>query len=153
MRRCAVAVCLLALGLPVPLTGSSTTESTLAGHVSFTDGRAQLSGDLAGGLQGRLTLDLGTAAGVIDGHAWRLELQRQDGEGTWYDAGVLFGTVLSGSMSATEDGQTVTADRIELAVNGGDGELADIVAGSGQLRFTIQSGETPRASGTLTLTF
>jgi hypothetical protein len=153
MRPSALAVCLLAAALIAPLTASTTTESTLSAKLREVDGRFQLSGDVVGGLQGRLTLDLGAGPGSMAGHTWRLEVQRQDGAGTWYEAGVLMGTVATGTLTPADDGQSMAGDVIALEISAGDGELGDVAAGSGELRLTVHAGETPTASGTLTLTY
>ena len=152
MRSRLLAVCLLALSLTAPL-GADTSESTLTGTIRTAEsGRLELSGEVTGGLQGTLTVDLGQDQNV-GGGAWRLDIRRQDGTGTWYDAGALTGTVVRGALQPSADGLSWASDAIELQVSTGDGELANVTDGTGTLSFTISTGDAPRASGTLTLTY
>lgn len=153
MRLRALAVCLLVLALKAPLGAADTSESTFAGTIRTTSGdRLELSGEVTGGLQGSLTLDLGQGHNV-GGSPWRLTVRRQDGAGTWYDAGELTGTVVRGVLEPSADGVTWTSDAIDLQITAGDGELGNVTEGTGSLSFSFSTGDAPRASGTLTLTF
>ena len=153
MRSRVLVVCLLALALKAPLAAVDSSESTFAGTIRTTSGnRLELSGEVTGGLQGSLTLDLGQGPNV-GGGSWRLTVRRQDGAGTWYDAGELNGTVVRGVLQPSADGVTWSSDAIDLQITAGDGELANVTEGTGSLSFAFSSGDAPRASGTLTLTF
>jgi hypothetical protein len=153
MRSRALVVCLLVLALKAPLGAVDPLESTFAGTIRTTVGdRLELSGEVTGGLQGSLTMDLGQGQNV-GGSPWRLAVRRQDGAGTWYDAGELSGTVVRGVLQPSADGLTWASDAIDLQITAGDGELANVTEGIGTLSFSFSTGDAPRASGTLTLTF
>lgn len=154
MRSRALVVCLLALALTAPLGAADPSESTFAGTIRTIDpDRLELSGEVTGGVHGRLTLDLGQDGANLGGCAWRLAVRRQDGAGTWYDAGALSGTVVRGGLYASADGQAWASDAVDLQIVAGDGELANVTDGSGRLVVSVTTGESPLASGTLALTF
>jgi hypothetical protein len=154
MRSRALVVCLLALVLTAPIGAADTTESTVAGTVRTTDSeRLELSGEVTGGLQGTLTLDLGTTGADLGGSAWRLAVRRQDGTGAWYDAGTLLGVVTQGALHGSADGQAAASGPVELQITTGDGELSGVAAGSGSLTLSLVPGDPTLASGTLSLTF
>lgn len=154
MRRCAVALCLLALSLIAPVQAAGTLEATVDGHIrALESGRLELTAEVSGGLTGTLTLDLGTGADHVAGTPWMLSVRQQDDSGGWQDAGQIHGVLLHGSFQVSPDGTLMACDDLELTISEGTDDFETLGVGSGHLSLVVTLTESRPASGRLVLSF
>jgi hypothetical protein len=154
MRRCAVAVCLLALTLTAPAGAAGTHEAIVNGHIRTVEsGRLELTAEVSGTLDGTLTLDLGVGSSHVVGTPWTLSVRAQDDAGEWHEAGQIHGVLLHGSFHASPDGTLMASEQLELSISEGSGDFESLSSGSGQLSLEVTLTELRPASGRLVLSF
>lgn len=158
MRRplTALAVAALALAAGVALARAATAyHSTLAGAQTASapgDGVA-LQLNAAGDLHGMLRLTLKHEGGQVTGGSWSLIVLPPDADASSSEKGRLSGAVGGGTLTADANGVVTSVTSVQLSVQGGTGDYANVSAGGGSVSLSADPENPTRLGGPFALDF
>ena len=141
----------LLAGTTVPLSGTTTHDSTVAGAI-VAPGTSTLAfeGRIAGALSGELSLVLSASGINIESGRWWLVATSTDADGSTQQVGTLSGAVGQGGLVLNTDGSAAGLSTVQLTVTEGTGMYSGVGDGSGSLDGTFTG---TNFNGTFKVTF
>jgi hypothetical protein len=154
-------VLILTLALSACVTAAAlaravaTYQSSLTGsHAARgADNRVALYLNASGDLSGSFTAQIDASDSANVGGTWTFEVIGTLPDGSQGRAGTLRGRIGGGAVTFNDDGTVASLDSVRLAVEGGDGNFAQVGGGTGAIAGTASVRNSPQFSGTLSVNF
>jgi hypothetical protein len=130
-------------------------NATLVGTQTASGGDEGVSLHLnaTGDLPGMLTLSLKHEGGQVVGGSWTLTVLPPNADASASEKGRLTGSVSGGTLTLDEHGIVTAAASVQLTVQGGEGQYAEVTGGSGTLSLSADPENTTKLGGPLALDF
>jgi len=158
MRRplTSLAVAALALVAGVALArAASAYNSTVAGSQTAAgpDDGVVLQLNASGDLHGMLRLTLKHEGGQVTGGSWAFTVLPPAADASSSEKGRLSGSVGGGTLTTDDNGVVTGVASVQLSVQGGAGDYANVSAGSGSVSLSADPERSTQLGGPLALNF
>jgi len=127
-------------------------DSVSASQTASTDGIAvnlTASGDLPGMGQVKVQAD----GANVTGGTWSLTVLPPNADASSTERGKVTGTVTGGTVTLNADGTLVSATSVQLTLQSGTGEYANVTTGTGTINITSSAENPSQMTGSLVLNF
>ena len=148
------ALTLVALALASVLS-AATYNNTLNGSQTAAPEAEGIALNLtaAGDLPGMSKVNLHRNGEIVTGGSLHLTVLPQNADASSSERGQLVGTISGGSVTLTSEGTLASASGVQVTIQSGTGEFANITSGTATLNITASSENHSQLSGTLVLNF
>lgn len=106
-----------------------------------------------GDLPGMTKIILQRSGENVTGGTWTMTVLPQNADSASSERGGLSGTVTSGTLTLNADGTLASVSSVQLTIQGGTGEYANISTGSGTVSLSSNAEIPSQFTGTLVLDF
>jgi hypothetical protein len=107
----------------------------------------------AGDLPGMSKVNLHRNGENVTGGSLRLTVLPQNADASSSERGQLVGTISGGSVTLSSEGTLASASGVQVTIQSGTGEFANVTSGTATLNVTASSENPSQLSGTLVLNF
>jgi hypothetical protein len=149
-----VALTLVAIAL-ASVISAATYNNTLNGSQTAAPEAEGIALNLtaAGDLPGMSKVNLHRNGENVTGGSLRLTVLPQNADASSSERGQLVGTISGGSVTLSSEGTLASASGVQVTIQSGTGEFANVTSGTATLNVTASSENPSQLSGTLVLNF
>jgi hypothetical protein len=149
-----VALCLTA-GLLPPVVARTATNynNTVSGFQTATAEGVAVLVDAAGDLPGMGKVTLRNEGGNVTGGSWTMTVLPPGADASASERGKLSGAVTGGTVTFKPDGTLAGMSAVQLTIEGGTGQYANVGGGTGTLNLSADAEKPSQYNGTLVLDF
>ena len=149
-----VALTLVAIAL-TSVISAATYNNTLNGSQTAAPEAEGIALNLtaAGDLPGMSKVNLQRDGENVTGGSLRLTVLPQNADASSSERGQLVGTISGGSVTLNSEGTIASASGVQVTIQSGTGEFANVTSGTATLNVTASSENPSQLSGTLVLNF
>ena len=143
------------LAMFVSTQATSTYNGTISGSqtASAESGSVALNLTATGDLPGMLSLTLRHDSGNISGGTWTLTVLPSNADATSSPSGSLSGSFSGGTLTLDANSIATAANSVQLTVQSGTGQFAEVNTGSGTLTLSADPENSTKLTGPLVLNF
>lgn len=150
----AAAALALAAGVALARAASPYNSDLVGSQTASAAGEgAALQLNASGDLHGMLRLVLKHEGGRIVGGTWALTVLPAGADASSSEKGRLSGDVAGGALTADANGVVTSVGSVQLSVQGGTGDYANVSAGGGTLSLSADPENPAMLRGPLALNF
>jgi hypothetical protein len=142
----------VALGAVNPAATYNDTVSGSQTAAPESEGIA-LNLTAAGDLPGMLKLTLTRSETNVTGGSLTMTVLPANADASSTARGSLTGTISSGTLTLNENGTVASASNVQVAINSGTGEFANVTSGSATINVSANAENPSQLSGALVLNF
>jgi hypothetical protein len=149
-----VALTLVAIAL-ASVISAVTYNNTLNGSQTAAPEAEGIALNLtaAGDLPGMSKVNLHRNGENVTGGSLRLTVLPQNADASSSERGQLVGTISGGTVTLSSEGTIASASGVQVTIQSGTGEFANVTSGTATLNVTASSENPSQLSGTLVLNF
>ena len=149
-----VALTLVAIAL-ASVISTATYNNTLNGSQTAAPEAEGIALNLtaAGDLPGMSKVNLHRNGENVTGGSLRLTVLPQNADASSSERGQLVGTISGGTVTLSSEGTIASASGVQVTIQSGTGEFANVTSGTATLNVTASSENPSQLSGTLVLNF
>ena len=149
-----VALTLIAIAL-TSVISAATYNNTLNGSQTAAPEAEGIALNLtaAGDLPGMSKVNLHRTGGNVTGGSLRLTVLPQNADASSSERGQLVGTISGGTVTLNSEGMLASASGVQVTIQSGTGEFANVTSGTATLNITASSENASQLSGALVLNF